>query len=43
LRQRAADVVDAELMRLDNRLPGLAGAERDEVEQLQEVGLGALA
>ncbi len=31
LRQRAADVVDAELMRLDNRLPGLAGAERDEV------------
>jgi glutamyl-tRNA reductase len=31
LRQRAADVVDAELMRLDNRLPGLAAAERDEV------------
>ena len=31
LRQRAADVVEAELLRLDNRLPGLAGAERDEV------------
>jgi len=31
LRQRAADVVEAELMRLDNRLPGLAVAERDEV------------
>jgi len=31
LRQRAADVVDAELLRLDNRLPGLAGAEREEV------------
>jgi glutamyl-tRNA reductase len=31
LRQRAADVVEAELLRLDNRLPGLQGAERDEV------------
>ena len=31
LRQRAADVVEAELMRLDNRLPGLVGAEREEV------------
>ncbi|MGB8387302.1 glutamyl-tRNA reductase [Mycobacterium sp.] len=31
LRQRAADVVEAELLRLDNRLPGLAGAEREEV------------
>jgi len=31
LRQRAADVVEAELLRLDNRLPGLASAEREEV------------
>ncbi len=31
LRQRAADVVEAELLRLDNRLPGLPGAEREEV------------
>lgn len=31
LRQRAADVVEAELLRLDNRLPGLATAEREEV------------
>ncbi len=31
LRQRAADVVEAELLRLDNRLPGLQSAERDEV------------
>ena len=31
LRQRAADVVEAELLRLDNRLPGLQAAERDEV------------
>ncbi len=31
LRQRAADVVDAELLRLDNRLPGLDIAQRDEV------------
>ncbi|EPQ71612.1 glutamyl-tRNA reductase [Mycobacterium marinum] len=31
LRQRAADVVEAELLRLDNRLPGLDSAERDEV------------
>ena len=31
LRQRAADVVEAELLRLDNRLPGLDGAEREEV------------
>jgi len=31
LRQRAADVVEAELLRLDNRLPGLHGAEREEV------------
>ncbi len=31
LRQRAADVVEAELLRLDNRLPGLEGAEREEV------------
>ena len=31
LRQRAAEVVEAELLRLDNRLPGLAGAEREEV------------
>jgi glutamyl-tRNA reductase len=31
LRQRAADVVEAELLRLDNRLPGLQGAEREEV------------
>ncbi|MFV0494498.1 glutamyl-tRNA reductase [Mycobacterium sp.] len=31
LRRRAADVVEAELLRLDNRLPGLAGAERAEV------------
>lgn len=31
LRQRAADVVEAELLRLDNRLPGLDGAQREEV------------
>ena len=31
LRQRAADVVEAELLRLDNRLPGLDVAHRDEV------------
>jgi len=31
LRQRAADVVEAELLRLDNRLPGLDSAEREEV------------
>ena len=31
LRQRAADVVEAELMRLENRLPGLASADREEV------------
>ncbi|MBY0442211.1 MAG: glutamyl-tRNA reductase [Mycobacteriaceae bacterium] len=31
LRQRAADVVEAELLRLENRLPGLDGAQRDEV------------
>ncbi|BBZ45975.1 glutamyl-tRNA reductase [Mycobacterium parmense] len=31
LRQRAADVVEAELLRLDNRLPGLAMSEREEV------------
>jgi glutamyl-tRNA reductase len=31
LRQRAADVVEAELLRLDNRLPGLAATHRDEV------------
>ncbi|MBZ4573824.1 glutamyl-tRNA reductase [Mycobacterium avium] len=31
LRQRAADVVEAELLRLDNRLPGLDSAHREEV------------
>jgi glutamyl-tRNA reductase len=31
LRQRAAEVVEAELLRLDNRLTGLDGAQRDEV------------
>lgn len=31
LRQRAANVVEAELLRLDNRLPGLDSAEREEV------------
>ncbi|BBX66776.1 glutamyl-tRNA reductase [Mycolicibacterium psychrotolerans] len=31
LRQRAADVVEAELLRLDNRLPELDSAHRDEV------------
>jgi len=31
LRQRAADVVEAELLRLDNRLPSLDAAHRDEV------------
>jgi glutamyl-tRNA reductase len=31
LRQRAADVVEAELLRLDNRLPGLDSIHRDEV------------
>jgi len=31
LRQRAADVVEAELLRLDSRLPDLDGGQRDEV------------
>jgi glutamyl-tRNA reductase len=31
LRRRAAEVVDAELLRLDNRLPELDGAMREEV------------
>ncbi|RFD26301.1 glutamyl-tRNA reductase [Mycobacterium uberis] len=31
LRQRAADVVEAELLRLDHRLPGLENAQREEV------------
>ncbi len=31
LRQRAAEVVTAELLRLDHRLPGLASADREEV------------
>ena len=31
LRRRAADVVEAELLRLDNRLPGLDGDQREEV------------
>jgi glutamyl-tRNA reductase len=31
LRQRAASVVEAELLRLQNRLPGLDNAQRDEV------------
>ncbi|BBX98353.1 glutamyl-tRNA reductase [Mycobacterium lacus] len=31
LRQRAAEVVEAELLRLDNRLPGLHSAQREEV------------
>ena len=31
LRQRAADVVESELLRLDNRLPGLDAVHRDEV------------
>lgn len=31
LRQRAADVVEAELLRLDHRLPGLDAAHRDEI------------
>jgi glutamyl-tRNA reductase len=31
LRQRAADVVEAELLRLDSRLPGLQSAHREEV------------
>ena len=31
LRQRAADVVEAELLRLENRLPGLENDQRDEV------------
>ncbi len=31
LRQRAAEVVEGELMRLESRLPGLAEPERDEV------------
>ncbi|HEU0192280.1 MAG TPA: glutamyl-tRNA reductase [Mycobacterium sp.] len=31
LRQRAADVVTAELLRLDHRLPGLDGDQREEV------------
>ncbi|WP_374613696.1 glutamyl-tRNA reductase [Gordonia sp. (in: high G+C Gram-positive bacteria)] len=31
LRQRAADVVEAEILRLETRLPDLEGAQRDEV------------
>ena len=31
LRQRAADLVDTELMRLENRLPGLDAVQREEV------------
>ena len=31
LRRRAADVVEAELLRLENKLPGLDGTEREEV------------
>jgi len=31
LRQRAADVVETELLRLENRLPGLDSVQRDEV------------
>jgi glutamyl-tRNA reductase len=31
LRQRAADVVEAELLRLENRLPGLESTQREEV------------
>lgn len=31
LRQRAADVVEAELLRLENRMPGLDATQRDEV------------
>jgi glutamyl-tRNA reductase len=31
LRQRAADVVESELLRLDNRLPGLDSSQRNEV------------
>lgn len=31
LRQRAADVVEAELLRLENRMPGLETTQRDEV------------
>jgi glutamyl-tRNA reductase len=31
LRRRAADVVEAELLRLENRLPGLDAVQRDEV------------
>lgn len=31
LRQRAADVVEAEILRLESRLPDLDGAQRDEV------------
>jgi len=31
LRRRAADVVEAELLRLDNRLPGMESAQREEV------------
>lgn len=33
LRQRAADVVEAELLRLERRLPGLDSAHRDEVSR----------
>ncbi|NED68119.1 glutamyl-tRNA reductase, partial [Streptomyces sp. SID10244] len=31
LRQRAADVVEAEILRLETRLPGLDDPQRDEV------------
>ncbi|AUN39180.1 glutamyl-tRNA reductase [Tsukamurella tyrosinosolvens] len=33
LRRRAAEVVEAELLRLDSRLPSLEGTDRDEVAQ----------
>src|SRR5262249_43185613 len=42
LRQRAADVVEAELLRLDNRLPGLQSAERDEVARTVRGGVEKL-
>jgi glutamyl-tRNA reductase len=42
LRQRAADVVEAELLRLDNRLPGLDSAHRDEVAKTVRRVVGKL-
>ena len=42
LRRRAAEVVDAELLRLDGRLPGLDAAVRDELARTVHRVVGKL-